>query len=326
MKISLNTKKLLCALALCSLIVPFGTQTTCAADHNLMQYGPGYVGLPMATEAPAEGYLGDSSMTLVSNQTDSQMLSVLLETNNGQIVMIDGGTSGDTAHLVDLLAAKGGRVSAWLVTHPHSDHIGALTEILNHPEYNITIDHVYGSLAPIEWYYEYEAYRADTVQAFLNALSALPADHVHISLPQGHQIQVDNVKATVLNQPYLISTNSINNSSVAYRLNINDKTALFLGDMGEEAGARLLADYTPDQLKSHIVQMSHHGQNGVSREVYQAIRPEVCLWAAPEWLWNNDHGKGFDTASYETVETRLWMIPLNVPYHLCIKDGDRTIR
>ena len=96
--------------------------------------------------------------------------------------------------------------------------------------------------------------------------------------------------------------------------------------MGEEAGACLMADYTPEQLKSDIVQMAHHGQDGVSQSFYEAVRPEVCLWAAPEWLWNNDHGRGFDTASYMTVTTRLWMAGLQVPYHLCIKDGDRTIR
>ena len=201
-----------------------------------------------------------------------------------------------------------------------------MTEILNHPEYGITIDNIYGSLASREWYHEYEAYRADTVDAFLNALSTLPAEKVHTSLPKGHELQVDNVTVTVLNQPYLVNVNSINNSSVAYRLNINGKSALFLGDMGEEAGACLLADYTPEQLKSDIVQMAHHGQNGVSQEVYNAIRPEICLWAAPEWLWNNNHGSGFDSASYKTIETRMWMSLLDVSYHLCIKDGDRTIR
>lgn len=326
MKLHLHLKKSLCVLALCTTILPLNMLTACAHTLDITHYGPGYAGLPVSTEPPAEGYLGGSAMTLVSNQTASQMLSVLIETNNGEIIMIDGGTSGDASHLVQLLAEKGNRVSAWLVTHPHSDHIGALTEILGHPEYGITIDHVYGSLASREWYHEYEAYRADTVDGFLNALSALPSDRVHMNLSKGHQLLVDNVTITVLNQPYLLNVNSINNSSVAYQLNINGKTALFLGDMGEEAGTCLMDDYTQEQLKADIVQMAHHGQDGVSQKFYEAVRPEICLWAAPEWLWNNDHGNGFDTASYETVQTRLWMSLLNVPYHLCIKDGDRTIR
>lgn len=326
MRLHLQIRKTLCALALCTAMFPLNMQTTHADTFNITQYGPGYMGLPMATEAPAEGYLEGASLTLVSNQTASQMLSVMIETNNGEIIMIDGGTSGDTAHLVQLLTERGGRVSAWLVTHPHSDHIGALTEILNHPEYGITVDHIYGSLASREWYHEYEAYRADTVDAFLNALSALPAERLHMNLPKGQELLVDHVKITVLNQPYLFNVNSINNSSIAYQLDINGKTALFLGDMGEEAGNSLLADYTPEQLRSDIVQMSHHGQNGVSQRFYETVQPQICLWAAPEWLWNNDHGSGFDSASYKTVQTRLWMGNLQVPYHLCIKDGDRTIR
>jgi hypothetical protein len=37
------------------------------------------------------------------------------------------------------------------------------------------------------------------------------------------------------------------------------------------------------------------------------VRPSVCIWCAPEWLWNNDRGGGFDTDIFTTVTTRRWM-------------------
>lgn len=280
----------------------------------------------MTVATPITGYLGGSKLTLLANQTNTQMLSVLVETNNGRMIMIDGGTEGDSGHLVESLLARGGHVDAWLITHPHSDHVGALKDILTHPEYGVTIGNIYYSFQYQGWYQDNEAYRADLVGELVNAFQILPPQALHGDIVKGQEIQVDNVKITVMNQPYLFSTNSINNSSVAYMLDINGKKALFLGDMGEEAGKQLIADNSPENLKCDIVQMAHHGQDGVGFEVYKILSPQICLWGAPGWLWNNDSGSGVDSGNWKTIETRKWMAQLGVPYHLCIKDGDQVIQ
>ena len=59
-----------------------------------------------------------------------------------------------------------------------------------------------------------------------------------------------------------------------------------------------------NDVQRGATQMAHHGQNGVSREFYEYIKPQRCIWATPEWLWNNDGGKGFDTHKFQTVRTR----------------------
>lgn len=289
--------------------------------------GPGTEYTPVMTVSePIVGYLGGSKITLLANQSTSQMLSVLIETNQGKIIMLDGGTPEDTTHLVQTLAAKGSHVDTWLITHPHSDHVGALNEILNHPEYGVTVDHVYFSFAGLSWYQEYEPGRADMVAKIMTSLSLQPQEKVHGDIYRGQEIWVDNIKITVMNQPYLQANNSINNSSVAYMLDINGKKALFLGDMGVETGKQFLADHTPEELKCDIVQMAHHGQDGVGLEVYQVLQPQICLWGAPDWLWNNDSGSGTDSGKWKTIETRKWMAQLGVPYHVCIKDGDQIIQ
>lgn len=96
--------------------------------------------------------------------------------------------------------------------------------------------------------------------------------------------------------------------------------------MGEEAGRQFLADNSPESLKCDIVQMAHHGQYGVSKEVYQVLQPEICLWSCPQWLWDNDSGSGLDSGNWFTLDTRRWMAELGVPYHVCIKDGDQVIQ
>lgn len=52
-----------------------------------------------------------------------------------------------------------------------------------------------------------------------------------------------------------------------------------------------LLKYHKDDLRANAIQMSHHGQNGVTKDVYDAISPEVCFYNCPEWLWNNDNGE-----------------------------------
>jgi hypothetical protein len=53
--------------------------------------------------------------------------------------------------------------------------------------------------------------------------------------------------------------------------------------------------------------MAHHGQAGVTKEFYAEVAPEVCIWCAPKWLWDNDAGKGFNTHCFQTVTVRQWM-------------------
>lgn len=280
----------------------------------------------MTVSAPITGYLGGSKLNLLANQTASQMMSVLVETNQGKLIMLDGGVEGDAAHLIEALAARGGHVDAWLITHPHSDHVGALNYILSHPECGITVDNIYYSFADLSWYRDYEAYRADMVEQLMNTFAALPQEKLHGDIYKGQEIWVDNVKITVMNKPYLQSNNSINNSSVAYMLDINGKKALFIGDMGVETGKQFIADNPPEALKCDILQMAHHGQNGVGFEVYKVMQPEVCLWPTPDWLWNNDSGSGTDSGNWKTLEVRSWMAQLRVQYHVCIKDGDQVIQ
>lgn len=299
--------------------------------YGASAYGPG-MSMTGAQEGKATGtipmdgsYLGGARLTLLANQSDSQMLSAILETKNGSLIVIDGGTEADAPYLLQKIKEKGGHVSAWLITHPHSDHVGAITRLLNEGA-DITIDGVYYNLTSIEWYQTYESYRADVVAQFAGALGKLPAEKLHGHVGSGEQITVDDVTITVLNSPYLIETNSINNSSVAYSLAVNGKHIVFLGDMGEEAGQRLLQEYQGRTIECDIVQMAHHGQFGVNQEVYRALSPEICLWPTPNWLWNNDNGGGYNSGPWTTLTTRSWMDQIGVKANYAIKDGDQVIQ
>lgn len=61
--------------------------------------------------------------------------------------------------------------------------------------------------------------------------------------------------------------------------------------------------------------MAHHGQAGVTENVYRVINPKYCLWPTPDWLWGNKE------KVYKTDETKKWINKLNVKKNYIVKDG-----
>ena len=274
---------------------------------------------------PGSQLFDGGSLSLLADHGNRQMLSMVMQSKDGTLVVIDGGWDSDSAHLLDVIRSKGGHVSGWFITHPHSDHAGALIEILNNPDSQITIDNVYYKFTDQEWYDTHGSGRGDFVVGLRDALAKLPPEKLHGDITKGQEIQLGDIRAVVMNDPYLLDATSVNNSSVVFKFYLNGVSILVLGDLGPEGGQLLMSEHTPAELKSDIVQMSHHGQYGVNRDVYAAINPQIALWPCPQWLWDNDNGGGIGSGDWKALETRQWMEELGVRVNYCIKDGDQII-
>lgn len=252
----------------------------------------------------------------------AQSLSVLIRTEHGRLIVIDGGWESDADALAEEIKKYGGTVDAWLLTHLHSDHAGALKKILADETTGIDIRHIYGSFATARWYQTYSADDSALAGQLLECFKQLPDGVVCDGIGKGTEIQIDDIRIEVMNDRGEYTVNGGNNSCLAYRLWMKGQSVLFLGDLAYEAGEQLLKDAGAEGLKSDIVQMAHHGQSGVGKEVYAAIDPKVCLWPTPQWLWDNDSGEGPGSGPWHTLETRRWMEELGVQKNLCTKDGD----
>lgn len=267
-----------------------------------------------------------TAMTMLSSQGGAQMLSSVIRSNNGSLVIVDGGWEADGGYLVEHIKANGGVVDAWLITHPHSDHAGALYDILKNRSDEIEINRIYYSFAPVSWYEEVSPKDVNMVRNLVEELDKLPEDKLRGDIGKDYKIMVDNLRITAMNDRYQLETDPVNNSSITYMVDTGKKKVLFLGDMSYDGGARLARE-SGDSLKADIVQMAHHGQNGVGKSVYQSIAPRICLWPTPQWLWDNDNGGGYNSGSWRTIETRSWMEQtLKVDKSYCIKDGDIVLQ
>lgn len=263
------------------------------------------------------------TFTLLGNTTESQMFGCVIQTQN-RTVVIDGGTMGDDKQLVEYLKENAdSHIDAWFFTHPHHDHIGCFVSICkNYPE--IIVDKIYHHFPDFETVKLHT--RTETENELVEDFFKLTANkEVHI-LSVNEAFEFDEVSLRVLRiyNPD-ITENFINNTSTVYRIEGEKASFLILGDLGIEGGDEVMKNVPLSLLKSDYTQMAHHGQNGVSKEFYDHIKPQRCIWASPKWLWDNDAGNGFDTGIWQTVRTREWVALPGVTEHIVEKDGIQKI-
>ncbi len=276
--------------------------------------------------------LGGYTILQAPNMTEIQMMSYVITTPQGKVIVIDGGLGGDAPYLREQILLRGGHVSLWLLTHCHYDHYSALLEIDAEP-CGVTIEKVCYNFPPQKWVDTVEPGEKTSNDRIYNFIATHPSI-CHI-VSEGDVLTCDGMRIEVMNDPMDFNKftdpspnngSNVNDTSLVFRFTFpNGKTALFLGDLGLRAGDQFAERYG-ESLKSDIVQMAHHGQNGAGENVYQLIRPDVCMWTAPMWLWNNDLGDGYDTYRFKTVIVRGWMDKLGVKHHAVEGEGPAIIK
>src|SRR5699024_1992358 len=145
----------------------------------------------------------------------------------------------------------------------------------------IEINTIYYTANSLEWYQQNDSTRAFEAENFYQAIQNERIKDKVKEVELNQKMTIDNVSCEILGvKNPEITENAYNNSSMVIKMNVNNKSILFLADTGVESGEKLLQNQK-EKLKADIVQMAHHGQAGVTEEVYQAIDPKICLWPTP---------------------------------------------
>jgi beta-lactamase superfamily II metal-dependent hydrolase len=263
----------------------------------------------------------------MKNSSRIQMQGCVIITDKRNVIVIDGGNGADYEHLNEIIKNEGnGRVKAWFITHQHSDHTGAFCK-LSAVDPQLEVENVYYNFPTIDDLFTYGGRSALGDRLKLETFALIEgrySDGAHV-INEREKLVIDDVTITVLRvyNPE-IKCNFENNSSCVLRIEGKKSSVLILGDLGAVGGDDTLSKCTYEDLKTDYVQLAHHGQQAVKRDFYEFIRPERCLWATPDWLWDNDEGGGFNTGPYETIETRNLMDELGVKEHIITKDGTQS--
>ena len=274
-------------------------------------------------------------------ETSKFMMSFVLVTREDNVIVIDGGRPEDMPLLKEYIGGR--HISAWILTHAHSDHIsGFIDEWEKNRLADFDLEKVYYNFPPLSWKenhnvpdYRYLCAEVDEMLPAFYALEPHLGDRAHVSV-QGECITVDEVRIDFIYSWHDgLFANPMNDASLVFKVYGPEKTVLFLGDLGPDGGDVLFRE-SRHLLKSDIVQMAHHGHMNVSMEVYAEIMPEACMWCCADWLYNEPEVPSYlaDGESlrrrgrirmYGTAVTRKWMDILGVRTHYVTKDGTNEI-
>ena len=246
----------------------------------------------------------------------TQLEAYVWVTEGGKVIVIDGGDDVDADRLLKLIRTYKNEVDGWFISHFHSDHTGALIKILTDEE--IQIKNLYFDYDTEE---DFQSY--DGEFTYINKLrQAIEKNRRKvgnvIGTSRGDEFMFDRLKFKVLNDAYFGAENVGNNSSVVFKAETAGKSVLFLGDLASYGDVLLEDEYfITEAMGCEIVQMAHHGQNGVSDRFYNSLKNiKVCLYPAPKWLFNCDAlGQGINSSpEYKSLHTRELMREKGVRY------------
>lgn len=257
------------------------------------------------------------------------MHSYVIKTPNDKIIVIDGGNEiyMEKPYIHSAIRAILGinqndyfDVDAWFITHGHNDHYGEISKLFNSydKDSNFKVKNFYFDFPDfINSKFSVNDYRIESIDALKNGLDnyakvnkintngryydMLNGSVINSqSVKNGLTITIDGIDFEILQTYDEIDDDQINGNSLIIKVQASNKSksCLFLGDASEVSGERLLRN-CGDKVKSDIVQMSHHGQAGVTKSVYDAVGATLRLWPTPKWVWSN-------ATKFKIGEVRDW--------------------
>jgi beta-lactamase superfamily II metal-dependent hydrolase len=177
-------------------------------------------------------------------------------------MLVDSGEGDQGKVVTAYLQDQGISTLDYIVaTHPHSDHIGGMNEILN----NFQVEHFVDSGYP------------HTSKTYENMLKTIDQKNIPFQVAQaGKKIDFDPaVDIEVLN-PAKKYSEDLNENSVVFKVTYGTTSFLLMGDAGLETEERIMkAGYNVD---SDILKVGHHAsRSGSGASFISAVSPEVSV-------------------------------------------------
>lgn len=194
-----------------------------------------------------------------------------IELGNGQTMLIDAGNNENGNEIVDYIEKlQYSNIDYVVATHPHEDHIGGMTEIIE----NFDIDIFYMPWA-VSTSYTYE-----------NMIDTLSEKRVEVHKAElGRTILSSGpIEITVLSPDEDMVYSDLNDASAVVRLQYGETVFLFTGDAGE----MIEEDLCDFNIDSDVLKVGHHGSETSSSEAFiQKVSPEIAVISCGE---NNSYG------------------------------------
>ena len=243
-----------------------------------------------------------SGDTLRVNYIDvGQGDSIFIELPNKETMLIDAGEAYKSENVINYLNNLGIKKIDYVVgTHPHTDHIGGLEEVIN------TFD--IGSI--------YMPRASSTSKTYLDLLTAISNKGLKVKTAKSGVVVLDddNLKLEFI-APNSDSYSELNNYSAVLKLTYLDNTFLFMGDAETLSENEVTCDVEAD-----VIKVGHHGSDSSSGiEFVKKVSPEYAIIMVGEGnSYNHPYQSIIDR--YENVGAKVLRTDLDGNI-VCDSDG-----
>ncbi|MFC0301295.1 ComEC/Rec2 family competence protein [Virgibacillus soli] len=186
--------------------------------------------------------------------------SILIQTPNQKVILIDGGPPQAGKVVVQYLRKHGiDKIDALITTHPDIDHIGGLPDVMQNFKIKEVID----------------SGKVHTTKAYANYINAIQKHQIPIRIVrESDEIEIDpSIDILVLNGYEQYKNN--NQSSLVLKVIYDEVDFLFMSDVDHKQEKDMLKKY---DMQADIIKIAHHGSKTSSRLPFlQEVNPYAAI-------------------------------------------------
>jgi beta-lactamase superfamily II metal-dependent hydrolase len=187
--------------------------------------------------------------------------SILIQCPNGSDILVDAGVPAEGSIVVDYLKDQGvSTLYAIVETHPHEDHIGGLSNVIN----SFTIKNVYATKA------------TSTTKTYTNLQNLIKDKNLPVTnITYGVTIPADISVSMTFLSPIRTSYSDLNDWSGVLKVQYGDVSFLLMGDASTNVEGDLLSK-CKDELPSTVLKVGHHGSS-TSSSFLDVVKPQYAV-------------------------------------------------
>lgn len=197
--------------------------------------------------------------------------SILIQVNNYNLLIDSGPFTANKQIKTYLNNLNINKIDYLIATHPHEDHIGNMSYIINN--YNV-----------INFY---SPKVTTTSTSFEKLIDALQINNLKIKILKANTSSINLGKYTTVEvlSPHLDYYENLNNYSPIIKISYKNTSFLFTGDAEELVEQEVLSNNY--NLKSDILKVGHHGSStSTSKDFYESVNPSISIIS----VGNNSYG------------------------------------
>ncbi len=228
--------------------------------------------------------------------------SIFLRSPSGKTMLVDASTSSAFDHIDAFLQEQSvEKLDVVIATHPHADHIGGMTKVIEQYE--------------IGTFYMTDA--QTNTAGFEKMLTALQKKNITVKQAVAGKNSFvtwdDAVEVAILSPFSEFTYDDLNNSSIICRIKFGDTAIMLTGDAEAYAEKIALGELSRDYFKADVLKLGHHGSSSSTCAAFlEAVDPDIAIASLGA---DNDYGHPHE-------ETLAALKEAGIPLYRTDESGD----